>query len=432
MNLVDLCRNYQPLVFSLGLRGVFAGATLLTTTLLSRLLGSDGFGVYATILSLTLLVAGLAQAGSAQLLVREVPIAGSARNARRLTAITIGLILAFAVLLFAAAALLDPKTTSQAPMQIALIVLLTVILTASSATIRGFKHVLAGQMADTLIRPLILLGILMVFMWAAQAFDFRQALWFYVASLAAALLGNCVMLFVITVRSGADHAAAQPMTIRQVGKDLLGLGLLGWFSAINIHLPAYLAGTLAAPEQAGLLRVAMQFAAILTMGLIAADQAQGPHYSKVYKDGGRREIHGLLQRSWRFSLAIAIPSASLLYLASDWLIASFFDPDFQAASTSIQILALGTMAHALTGNVGLLLVAAKAEKSLNYITIVSVLLMLICCYTMIPTLGATGAAISATVSVVFRNIMYAMLAWKKFRVIALPFSALPSDQHVRH
>ena len=426
MRLVTLFRNYQPLVFSLGLRGIFAGATLLITILLSRLLGSDGFGVYATVLSLTLLIAGLAQAGSAQLLVREVPIIGDTGAALRLTVSILGLILALAGLLYIIMSVVDPKTASYAPLHIALIVFMTVILTASSAAIRGFKHVLAGQMADTLIRPLALLGVLAVFWWTSQPFGFGQALWFYSAALAGALAVNCVILFKIMMSARKRSTAVQPMTTGQAAKALLGLSLLGWFAAINTQLPPYLSGTLAGPEQAGLFKVAMQFAALLTMGLSAVEFAQGPHYSLAYKAGDRLAMHQLLQRSCRFGTVIAVPSGLVLFFAAGWIVDLLFGNEFASAATAVQILALGTMANALTGNIGILLIACNAERVLAFSSGLAIAVLVACCFLLIPQYGATGAAIGFASGLVTRNLINAIIAVRRTGIIAFPFAPPPT------
>lgn len=428
MQLIDIAKRYQPLIVSLGLRGAFAVSTLLATILLGRILGVQGFGQYVTILSLTLLVAGLAQAGSTQLLVREIPIAGRARDAMQIVGFVLGIGLGFATILIAAMAVVDPERFFQASMQIPLLVVLLIILNCTGATVRGFRHVLAGQIGDALIRPLSLIGILLVLLWVASPLDFRMALWCYVAALGAGVLFNCALLLAYTRKSNTNDTEPVPITIRSLGRGMLGLGVLGWFAALNTQLPPYLAGTLGAPEQAGLFRVAMQFAAILTMGLSAVEFAQGPHYSVAYKADDRRELHALLQKSCRFGTAIAVPSGLALFFAASGLIDLLFGFEFAEAATAVQILALGTMVNAVTGNVGILLIACNAERGLMLSSGVAIVMLIILCILLIPTLGATGAAIGFSSALCTRNIVNGVIAWRHIGILAFPFAPPPPEQ----
>ena len=419
MKVVAALNEYRQALLSLCLRFGLAALSLLVTVVLTRGLGADQFGLYSFILSFCLLIAGMAQAGSTPLLVREIAVARSRREVIRLGFFALTLVGSITAVLLLAAALLDADRFEQSPSAIVALIGLSSGLALTAAMIRGLHHVLLGQVGDSVLRPTALIvGILVLGSLGARV-NANQAFQVYLFSLVAALLFNLALLGVM-VRRLSGEREAEPQKTRSILRGFVGLALLGWFTTANAQLPPYIAGYLASPAQAGFYRVAGQFATLLLMGLTAVEIAQGPAYSRAFvmKDTGT--LRTLLQTSCRFSTALAIPGGIVLMATAEPIVVVFFGADFRPAADVIRFLALGVMVSALTGNVGTMLVGCRMERALTISAVISLVVLAILCGLLIPSYGAIGAAIAQAASQVVRNGLNGFVAWRALGIVALP------------
>ena len=426
-NLVVGLRYYRKILLSFGLRGTLAGLSVVTTILFTRLLGPEQFGEYALQLSLCLLIAGLAQAGSIPLLVREAAIATNRKEVLGLGFRTLAIVVGLAALLLLLAAHLDAERFKVAPLLACGIVGLVIAGALSAALVRGMHHVIAGQVGDSIVRPSALILGATTLVLLGVDFDARAALVVYLASLVAALVLNLVLFARYLTRLSAEVLKVGQRG-EPVARGFLGMALLGWFTTINGQLPPYLAGFLASPEQAGFYRLAAQFGTLLLIGLSAVEFAQAPSYSQAHSENDKRQLHALLQRSCRFSSALAIPAGVLLIFLADPMVRLLFGREFGAAAEPIRVLSLGVMANALTGNVGTLLIGCRKEAALARSALSCIILLVILCAVWIPRYGATGAALAQAVSLVARNAINGLVAWRTLGIVALPLARLQHSE----
>ena len=111
-------------------------------------------------------------------------------------------------------------------------------------------------------------------------------------------------------------------------------------------------------------------------------------------------------------LAIALP---LLDLAG--FVLSMFGDSFTAASGALRILLLGQLVNAATGSVGSLLTMTGHERAAAVVLAVAAAAQIALGLVLIPRLGAEGAALANTASLVGWNAVMAVLVWKKLGIV---------------
>jgi O-antigen/teichoic acid export membrane protein len=155
------------------LRAANTGLGFISTVLLARWLGTEGYGIYAYALAWTSVLAIPAQAGLPHLVVRETAL-GVANNRPELvkgiwrwagqmvTVLSLSIAVIFGIIFFLGRA--EAGSPQALTMAWALVLLpISVLGDLRGAALRGLKRVLPGQLPEFVIRP----GLLIFFVLGA-------------------------------------------------------------------------------------------------------------------------------------------------------------------------------------------------------------------------------------------------------------------------
>jgi O-antigen/teichoic acid export membrane protein len=202
-------------------------------------------------------------------------------------------------------------------------------------------------------------------------------------------------------------------------KSLLTLSIpFLWISVLNL-LMGWM-GTLAlgvwqSSEVVGLYSVANRTVALAGLILTVVNTVVAPRFASLYSQGNLDGLQRLANRSMLVMTTVAIPMVVIfMFFAEDIL--RIFGSEFIIASPVLKILALGQFVNVATGSVGYLLMMTGHEKVMRnniiFASIINVLLTLI----LVPTHGATGAAIAAAISLIIMNMTSLYLVIKILKV----------------
>jgi O-antigen/teichoic acid export membrane protein len=128
----------------------------------------------------------------------------------------------------------------------------------------------------------------------------------------------------------------------------------------------------------------------------------------------------LAQRSTRMLVFTGVGPV-LVFMLWPGLILMLFGTEFTTANASLAILATGQFFNLLTGPVGYLLAMTGNEKVLRNILGMTTVLTIVLSATLIPLIGASGAALAVSISMIFNNLICCQQVQKRLN---LPFFLL--------
>ena len=178
--------------------------------------------------------------------------------------------------------------------------------------------------------------------------------------------------------------------------SIINRGILPW-------APLFLLGIWGTAEEAGIFGAATRVAMLVTFFLTAVNTVIAPKFAELHSRG---EIATLGRLARRFALLITLaasPLFLLLIFAGDWVMA-LFGPEFARGGTAVAILAAGQAVNTMTGSVGYLLMMTGHERDVRNAYILSMLILIACAVSLVPSLGIIGASITSAVAVSSTNI----------------------------
>lgn len=393
--------------------------SLFSTVVFARLLGVQGFGIYAFCLSLTQILSLPAMLGGKQLLVREVAayhslgtfgrLRGVIRLMRRASFLAAGLLALAAggVAWFAAAG-----SPMRVPVLIGLaFVPLLALVQLNSAALRGLQHILLGQ-AMVVLRPLLVILLVGLGAWTARDW----------MSPAFALGTHCVALALLAAASWWVLARSLPEPVRSSrpafetakwARSALPFLITGSMQIVNREISVTLLGLLQGAEQAGLYRVAQRGADLVPFGLMAVNMAIGPTVAQLFAQGRLEALQRLVSRSALAVLLFGLPVALVLIAGGQWLLPRLFGLGFEKAYPVLVLLSLGQLINTAFGSVGLVLNMSGLERftalGVSIASVVNVLANL----ALIPGYGTVGAAIATSCSLLLWNSLLAFWLYRQ-------------------
>lgn len=401
----------------LGSAGIQATNRLLALGLgimLARMLGPEGYGVYAYAFAIMSLLMVAAEAGVPTLLMREIAasqgreewglLRGALRRGGQFVAMAATAVaLLGLLLLWKFADSLRPEVLYTTALMLLVLPVSALCKTVDHA-MRGLHRIVIGQAVDILIRPLLVLVIVgVVFLvWPEQ----RQPQ----VAMAAQLLGALAVLFigVLVLRRFLPHesrTAVPEYQSHQWLKSALPFALIGGAGIINNQADIIMIGWFMEPEDVGIYRVAVQGAALVAFGLQAVNAMVAPQFSRLYAQGDMKRLQHLVTSSARVILIAALPLTVAFVFAGNVIISWIFGIDYVASYLPLVILAVAQLINAGFGAVGFLLNMTGHETIVARIFWQTALLNIVMNASLIPLFGIAGAAIASAVALILWNLL---------------------------
>lgn len=208
------------------------------------------------------------------------------------------------------------------------------------------------------------------------------------------------------VVAGWPPAAAIPVVPMIIaGLPIVALNLSNvfteWYTTVSLgsYWPAAVVGQY---------RVAWQFVALAGLVQVAMDTILGPRIAAAARVGAKHEIAAMARKSILLVLLLASPLFVALAVAPGPLL-RIFGPEFGAAATTLQILAVGQLIRMVSGPLGSILIMTGSQRWAMLYTAAGVVTCVVLVALLVPRYGAVGAAIATGASVLARNIAAAII-----------------------
>ena len=394
----DLLRGVSGMA---GMNLVSLALAFASSILLARLLGPEGYGAYAFIMSLVGSLGLLSYLGLPVLMVREIAkyeqsqkwglIRGLLHKSYQFVA-GIGILL---VLLVAVASIIFMTSAELDRWRLLLIALpLIPVLSMTSlkaSTLRGLRRVVLGAIPEMFVRPVIFLIALLWLLYIGKVTV--EAV--IVVQVGAALGALSVGIFLYRRVAPESLLNTTPEYNNQEWLSALlpfmGLAGVSFFNVEFINLFLGFSGT---NQDVAMFRAAANIALAVALPLTLIETVISPYITRLYHAGELRKLQKLTQVASLAALLVSAIPATVLLIFSTETIIIFYGNDYVPASGALVVIVLGYMVVSLVGLSMQLLYATEYHASAFRISAYGALVTVLLCLFLIPFFGALGAGIA--------------------------------------
>jgi O-antigen/teichoic acid export membrane protein len=407
-----------------GIAAKVCGAALafISSIILARILGSDGFGTYSFATAVMTMALVPAQLGIPSLIVRETASLRAADSWEGVAqlwrwALRISLISTAIVTL---SMLIVSQAFGEAFYVVLSISAFTIIPSAlnslRAAMLRGAGHVTIGVIPEYVVRPLLLIVMASLLSLAINI----------TAEITAILnVSACVLTYILGWMILKSRTPPSVWINRTPPKDKnkthwlqssIWLSLLASSQVISQQIDIILVTLLSEPAQAGVFKVAMSAAALIVFALNAVNLVTTPYFSRLLTQEKHEELQTLVSRTSKLTFSFAIPVCLVFFFASEKIISLAYGEEFKEASNCIKILSAGQLVNASFGAVSGLMTMARQQRTVVTVFTIALTLGVITSTSLIPVIGIEGAAIGSALSMVIWNICLAVIAYRRLGI----------------
>ncbi|MGF1640658.1 MAG: lipopolysaccharide biosynthesis protein [Rhodospirillales bacterium] len=402
---------------------LMAGAVLSFSSniMAARVLGAEGFGIYATAIAWMALLTGFGTVGLPQAVLRFIPayrslgqhanLAGFLRFVRYV--LLGGAVVGGCLMLLASVSGLGTPSAAQAMALAAVLLVVAVSLDVFSASLRAFGQLVWSMLPDHVLRHGVFLVGLFVLWLSFQGAPPPEA------AIVAAIVATVIAVAVVGLRLRREPSYRQQTPDYQDMSRWWRLSLVSCVLVILFQTQSQIAlimvGNTLGEVAAGQFAAARRLADIVTFGLLTINRVFVPTISSLHALGD----HAALQRSatltgiWSTLLAMAI---ALPMLSAPHLTLSLFGPAFQDAATPLRIMLAAQIFNAATGAVTALLTMTAREMVALRTLLVAAVMQFILLLVLVPPFGLTGAATAFAIAIVFYNLAQLLAVWRSLGI----------------
>jgi O-antigen/teichoic acid export membrane protein len=399
---------------------------LLTSVLLARVLGPQGYGQYSFVVAVITIVSIPLAPALLQLITRETAALSCAGGYGKIGQLSkwanrrvlIGSL--FVSFIIAVGAAASSNWNAGGRWTLLLLILPVVPLLGLNAVrlgvLTGLRKVVAGQVPDLFIRPLSLLIIIGGCSFAGVLTPTASIL-SYVVSAGLAYIAGCIIFSKVFDGYGANCTKMNSSQSEYLTKAWVPFTLLVAANTLNSQIGILVLGWLSTDEQVAAMQIAAQGGMLVTLSLTIVNQVIAPYVTQSYHAGEQDKLLAISRNSVRLALLAATPLALLLVIWGDFIIESVFGKQYVSIVTlPLAIIAIAQLINVAFGSVGTLLTMSGYEKDTLLGQVIALITSVTISLVLVPIYGATGAALAVAFGTIVWN---GVLAIQVFRRIGI-------------
>ena len=233
------------------------------------------------------------------------------------------------------------------------------------------------------------------------------------AAMTIAMLAGGVMLWRAFPARGKAAEGAYPAT---GSRQLLHIGL-SLFSAEAVNLaisgaPPFVLGALSTTAAVALYAIAWRVVLVVYMFISTVGSLVAPRFARLFALGEMAELRAEARRGIAMALGLGLLPIGLVAFASARLL-GLFGPHFLPALWTLRILLIGQCAATLSATTPELLGMTGYDRSLLRINGVALVVLLAGLVLAAPAMGAQGAALATTITLIFTALATSCVARRK-------------------
>lgn len=411
---------------ALAVHAIGLGLAFLAQMVLTRALGSDGYGVYAFVFAWVTVLARFSTLGFETSLLRFV----SAYRAQHLDGLARGVIRyaerrvvvgGMIVALIGMAVVALGRAQMPGPLVETFIVGLMVVpvwalLRIRSSIVRALGGVVSALAPDRAVREGVLAALV-----GGLAFGVAwgvSAAW----AMAATLVGTVIGLIAVTWSARLQFAREFPddrpleSAAPEWRRTALPLLVSAGAAALMNRTAVVMTGWLIDTTHAGFLALAANIALMVSFPQVAVNAMFTPTIAALYKRGDHDTLQSIITTAaWWITMAALVTLLPMFVFAE--FILSLFGADFTAAATAFRILLLGQLVNAAAGPVLQIMNMTGKERHVAAILATTTLVGIGLNAVLIMRFGLNGAALAAALTLIGWNCAMAAFIWYRLRLV---------------
>lgn len=386
--------------------------TFLSSIVLTRILGLEGFGVYSLAYSTAILISVPVSLGLPNLITRYISkyevennksaIKGLLISSNRVVLFTTFLILIIAVLSYYVWwQRLDLNFIKTLWVSFIIIPLLA-LSSIKSAALTGLKYIVLGQLPNTLLRNFLIFTVFLYFYILDLELRAYEAMLIHAL---AALISYAVGAYFLHIKLLKKVKKIKPTFNRKVWiKEAIPFSLNGGIQVIRTKAINYVLVVFGSFEAVAIFDVATRGAGLVSFTLGALNSAIAPYISSAYESNNQVRLQNILRKSSRVILFSSLPIALLFMLGGESLIALVFGNEYKHAFIPLFILCVGKLISAICGSVGLVLSMTGRQSFLTKVNFYSMLINVILGIPLVKYFDVNGASVIISLVLIIQNI----------------------------
>lgn len=403
--------------------------TVITSIILARALGPQGFGQYAFIMSAIIVLSLPLDQGMRQLVTREVASCHQDGNWSLLKGImqrghqAVFLGVMALVLVFGTAAIMNATWSVQDRWTLLLVALglppILGLLGLRSATLRGLGNVVQAQLPEILGRP----GFTLLIALALLTLGVLNPATALVSQITAAAIALLIATFMLRRQWSIDKRRVEPsyQTARWARSWLPFTALMAT-AMLNAQIGVLFLGWLGTNEQVAGMQVAIKGAQLVLMALQVVNIVIAPYITRMYQEGNTVRLQTLFCYSTRVVIigatVVALP---LMFFGTTIISWTFGSGYIESATLPLAILAMGQLGNAMMGPAGTFLIMSGYERDSLVGQGIGFGANLLLCMVLIPAFGAVGAATAAATALIVKKTYEVIKMHTRMQITPLVF-----------
>lgn len=398
-------------------------AVFLSSVQLARGLGVRGYGEYGIAMAVVTLGGIPAELGIPKLVLRETAAAtalsdwpkffGVLRWANR-TCWRISALLALAIIIGSDAILRTQDTGLMRAIAVGIpIIPLLAMARIQGAALQGLQFIVLGQLAQTLLRPLLLALILFIAYIAQQ---FPSAAGAMALNSATALVALVVNYIWLKNREPAKKQVAVVHEGRRWLKSSFPMALSEGMLQLQAQLSILLVGIFAGPSDVGLFRIGISVVTFMVAPVVLLGAVTLPIYSRLYVERDFDRLQRLCTRSTQLQFTVILIISLPLLLYGREILGFIFGQSYRGAFAAMAISSIGFLFSAACGANSELLNMTGHERRVTRAMAIGLTTNILTMPVFVSLFGIGGAALSLSIGTVAWNLIATRDAFKLLQV----------------
>lgn len=405
---------------------VAVGARYGVQVAIARLAGVTDYGQFTVALAWSTTLALAAGIGLSGVAIRYVPtylalerygrLKGFIRFARLVTLASSGALLLVG-------AVITVLTSEGSTRTVTLVGLLLIPAVGQSSlqaeVLRAAGRVIAARVIVTMLQPVAFLVLALAYRALGGSLTATGAmLCLGLAYIITLMVQATAIRLLIGARLHDQAAVHERREWSRLGLHLLAVRVS---QTVLNSSDVIIVGILVGPAEAGIYGAAVKSVVLVSVVTQAVNLQVPPSVARLLAQDRHTEVEALVRRSARFAFLPSLLLALGLGIASS-LVMGVFGASFEAGAAALTILAIGRLVTAWTGPVGSLLNVSGHQQIPVRVYAAAAALQVGLDFALIPSFGIDGAAVAASVAMIFWNLLLSYFVIKHMKVRLWPLA----------
>jgi O-antigen/teichoic acid export membrane protein len=276
----------------------------------------------------------------------------------------------------------------------------------------GYKQVKPIVFIEQILVPVLrIVGAILIIITISKTAA-TISLSYLIAAIVGFVFSAVSIWLYVNARKGDIRPASVYSGLLLFSWPLLFAGLL---NRTNTYTETLVLGGFASSEQVGIYTICLKISIILTIFFEALNGIWAPFIAEIFARSDLNKLANQFKAATYWAFSLTLPFALLMFLEAPTILA-VFGPEYIQGALILRILVISQVIYVLGGMSALVLIMTGYSRLNLMDLILTVLLSLLLDFMIIPTYGATGAAIASMATIGFVTLLRSTQVYFKIHI----------------